>query len=171
MRESSSPAISFLLEEGDRVPADLRLIETEELEVDESPLTGESAPVEKDPEAVLPPEAPVYERVNMAFMGTYVVRGKGKGVVVATGMSTELGRIAASLEEVEAERTLFEVELDRFGKWIGGVLLALCAVVFLLMVVRGGSPLDSLLTSAALAVAAVPEGLPAIATAILAVGA
>ena len=165
------PGDIILLEEGDRVPADLRLIETEELEVDESPLTGESAPVEKDPEAVLSPEVPVYERVNMAFMGTYVVRGRGKGVVVATGMSTELGRIAASLEEVEAEKTLFEVELDRFGKWIGGVLLALCAVVFLLMVVRGGSPLDSLLTSAALAVAAVPEGLPAIATAILAVGA
>ncbi|MCC6065234.1 MAG: cation-translocating P-type ATPase [Thermofilum sp.] len=165
------PGDIVLLEEGDRVPADLRLIEAEELEVDESPLTGESAPVEKDPGAVLPPEAPVYERVNMAFMGTYVVRGKGKGVVVATGMSTELGKIAASLEEVEAERTLFEVELDRFGKWIGGVLLALCAAVFLLMVVRGGSPLDSLLTAAALAVAAVPEGLPAIATAILAVGA
>jgi Ca2+-transporting ATPase len=148
------PGDIILLEEGDRVPADLRLIEAEELEVDESPLTGESVPVEKDPGAVLPPEAPVYERVNMAFMGTYVVRGKGKGVVVATGMSTELGKIAASLEEVEAERTLFEVELDRFGKWIGGVLLALCAAVLLLMVVRGGSPLDSLLTAAAARMAA-----------------
>ena len=165
------PGDIVLLEEGDKVPADLRLIEAEELEVDESPLTGESVPVEKDPRAVLPTETQVYERANMAFMGTYVVRGKGKGVVVATGMSTELGKIAASLEEVETERTLFEVELDRFGKWIGAVLLALCVVVFLLMVVRGGSLLESLLTAAALAVAAVPEGLPAIATAILAVGA
>ncbi|MEM2616723.1 MAG: cation-translocating P-type ATPase [Thermofilaceae archaeon] len=159
------------LEEGDRVPADVRLIEAEELEVDEAPLTGESVPVEKDPEAFLPPEAQVYERTNMAFMGTYVVRGRGVGVVVGTGMGTELGKIAASLEKVEADRTLFEQELDRFGRWIGGVLLALSAAVFFLAVMRGAELVKALLLAAALAVAAVPEGLPAIATAILAVGA
>lgn len=165
------PGDIILLEEGDRVSADVRLIEAEDLEVDESPLTGESMPVEKDPSAVLRPEAQVYERANMAFMGTYVVKGKGTGVVVATGMSTELGRIAASLERVRAERTLFEQELDRFGKWIGGILLALSAAVFALAVARGAELVKALLLAAALSVAAVPEGLPAIATAILAVGA
>ena len=110
------PGDIVVLEEGDRVPADVRLIEAEDLEVDESPLTGESVPVEKDPGALLPPEAQVYERVNMAYMGTYVVRGRGVGVVVATGMGTELGRIAASLERVEAEESLLERELDRFGR-------------------------------------------------------
>jgi Ca2+-transporting ATPase len=165
------PGDVILLEEGDRVPADARLIEAEDLEVDESPLTGESAPVEKDPGEVLPEDTPVADRSNMVFMGTYVVRGRGKAVVVATGMQTVLGRIASSLEEVEGERTLLEVELDRFGKLIGTVLIILAALVFLLAVLHGESILDSLLTAAALAVAAVPEGLPAIATAVLAVGA
>jgi Ca2+-transporting ATPase len=165
------PGDVVLLEEGDRVPADARLIEAEDLEVDESPLTGESTPVEKDPGEVLPEDTPVADRSNMVFMGTYVVRGRGKAVVVATGMQTVLGRIASSLEEVEGERTLLEVELDRFGKLIGTVLIILAALVFLLAVLHGESILDSLLTAAALAVAAVPEGLPAIATAVLAVGA
>ncbi|MCS7105120.1 MAG: cation-translocating P-type ATPase [Thermofilaceae archaeon] len=165
------PGDIVLLEEGDRVPADMRLMTVEDLEVDESPLTGESVPVEKDPEATLPQDTQVYERVNMVFMGTYVVKGKGTGVVVATGMNTELGKIAASLEEVKAERTLFEVELDRFGKWIGTVLLALSVLVFLLAVVKGSELVEAILLAASLAVAAVPEGLPAIATAILAVGA
>lgn len=165
------PGDVVLLEEGDRVPADARLIEAEDLEVDESPLTGESVPIEKDPDEVLPQDTPVADRSNMVFMGTYVVKGRGKAVVVATGMQTELGKIASSLEEVESERTLLEVELDRFGKLIGTVLLALAALVFLLAVLHGESILDSLLTAAALAVAAVPEGLPAIATAVLAVGA
>ncbi len=165
------PGDIVILGEGDRVPADIRLIEAENMEVDESPLTGESTPVEKDPSQVLPGDAQVYERSNMVFAGTYVVRGAGKGVVVATGMSTELGKIAASLEEVEAERTLLEVELDRFGKWISGVLLALCALVFVLELAVGEGLVEAMLTAAALAVAAVPEGLPAIATAILAIGA
>ncbi|MEM1509600.1 MAG: cation-translocating P-type ATPase [Thermofilaceae archaeon] len=165
------PGDIVILSEGDRVPADLRLIEAENIEVDESPLTGESIPVEKDPSQVLPEDAQVYERSNIVFTGTYVVKGAGKGVVVATGMSTELGKIAASLEQVEAQKTLLEVELDRFGKWIGGLLLALCALVFLLELAIGEGLADAMLTAAALAVAAVPEGLPAIATAILAIGA
>lgn len=165
------PGDVVLLEEGDRVPADIRLLKAEELEVDESPLTGESIPVEKSHAAVLPPETPIYERRNMVYAGTYVVRGRGKGVVVATGMNTELGKIAASLEEVEAEKTLLERELDRFGKWIGWLLLALSAVVFVLAVMTGEDVLTAVLTAAALAVAAVPEGLPAIATMVLAIGA
>lgn len=165
------PGDIVVLGEGDRVPADIRLIEAENMEVDESPLTGESAPVEKDPSQVLPGDAQVYERSNMVFTGTYIVKGAGKGVVVATGMSTELGKIAASLEQVEARKTLLEVELEHFGKWIGGLLLALCALVFVLELAIGEGLADAMLTAAALAVAAVPEGLPAIATAILAIGA
>ncbi len=165
------PGDVVLLEEGDRVPADIRLLEAEELEVDESPLTGESVPVEKSHLTVLPPQTPIYERSNMVYAGTYVVRGRGRGVVVATGMNTELGKIAASLEEVESERTLLERELDRFGKWIGWLLLALSAVVFVLAVMTGEEVLAAALTAAALAVAAVPEGLPAIATTVLAIGA
>ncbi|MCC6003306.1 MAG: cation-translocating P-type ATPase [Thermofilum sp.] len=165
------PGDIILLEEGDKVPADARLIEAEDLEVDESPLTGESTPVEKDPGEVLPQDTLVADRRNMVFMGTYVVKGRGRAVVTATGMRTELGRIASSLEEVESERTILEVELDRFGKLIGTVLIALAAVVFLLTILQGESILDSLLTAAALAVAAVPEGLPAVATAVLAIGA
>ncbi|MEM3995294.1 MAG: cation-translocating P-type ATPase [Thermofilum sp.] len=165
------PGDIILLAEGDRVPADARLLSSEDLEVDESPLTGESVPVEKDPEATLDADTPVADRVNMVFMGTYVVRGRGSAVVVATGMSTELGKIAASLEEVDEEKTLLEVELDRFGKLMGVVLIALCALVFTLAVLHGKELLDSLLTAAALAVAAVPEGLPAIATVVLALGA
>jgi Ca2+-transporting ATPase len=165
------PGDIILLEEGDKVPADARLIEAEDLEVDESPLTGESTPVEKDPGEVLPQDTLVADRRNMVFMGTYVVKGRGRAVVTATGMQTELGRIASSLEEVESERTILEVELDRFGKLIGTVLIVLAAVVFLLTILQGESILDSLLTAAALAVAAVPEGLPAVATAVLAIGA
>ncbi|RLF00277.1 MAG: ATPase [Thermoprotei archaeon] len=165
------PGDVVLLEEGDRVPADIRLLEAEELEVDESPLTGESVPVEKSHLTVLPPQTPIYERSNMVYAGTYVVRGRGRGVVVATGMNTELGKIAASLEEVESERTLLERELDRFGRWIGWLLLALSAVVFVLAVMTGEEVLAAALTAAALAVAAVPEGLPAIATTVLAIGA
>ena len=165
------PGDLIVVEEGDRVPADGRLVESEELEVDESPLTGESVPVEKVHDRVLPLEAPLYERVNMVFAGTYVVRGRGKALVVATGMNTELGKIASSLEEVERERTLLEKELDRFGKWVGAILLALAAAVFALAVIVGEGFVRALLTSAALAVAAVPEGLPAIATMVLAIGA
>jgi len=165
------PGDVVLLEEGDRVPADARIVEAEDLEVDESPLTGESVPVEKSPEEALPPETPVYERRNMVFAGTYVVGGRAKVLCVATGMETELGRIAASLEEVETGKTPLEEELDRFGRWIGGILLFLAAMVFALEYLKGGELVESLLASAALAVAAVPEGLPAIATMVLAIGA
>lgn len=166
------PGDIILLGEGDRVPADARLIYTENLEVDESPLTGESTPVEKDANIKLDKDIPVAERKNMVFMGTYVISGKAEAVVTATGMNTEVGKIATKLGEVKEEKTLMEKELDRFGRQIGIIILVIALVLFVVeILIRHASPIDSLLTSIALAVAAVPEGLPAIATVILALGA
>jgi len=166
------PGDIILLGEGDRIPADARLIYTENLEVDESPLTGESTPVEKEADIELGKETPIAERKNMVFMGTYVITGKGEAVVTATGMNTEVGKIATKLGEVKEEKTLMERELDRFGRQIGVIILVIAVVLFVVeIILRKANPIDSLLTSIALAVAAVPEGLPAIATVILALGA
>jgi len=166
------PGDIVILSEGDRVPADARLIETWNLEVDESPLTGESTPVAKDAKVTLPPETSVADRKNMVFMGTYVVKGKGKAVVVATGMNTEVGKIAQIIAETPEEKTPLERELDYFGKRIGIIILVICFIVFVmtLMLVRE-SWINALLLAIALAVAAIPEGLPAIATIVLAIGA
>ncbi|MEM4828038.1 MAG: HAD-IC family P-type ATPase, partial [Desulfurococcaceae archaeon] len=166
------PGDVVLLREGDRVPADLRIVEADNLEVDESPLTGESVPVAKQPALVHEESTPVSDRRNMAYLGTYVVRGRGKGVVVATGLNTELGKIAKAVAEVKEEKTPLEVELDYFGKRIGAIILGISAIVFAtsLYVSREGF-IQALMIAIALAVAAVPEGLPAIATAVLAIGA
>ena len=166
------PGDIVLLREGDRVPADIRLIDTVDLEVDESSLTGESTPVEKDHKVVLDPNTPVSERENMVFMGTYIVRGRGKGVVVSTGMNTVLGKIVQAVTEVKEEKTPLELELDYFGKRVGAIILAIAVIVFIVGLIEGYvSPIESLMIAVALAVAAVPEGLPAIATAVLAIGA
>ncbi|RLG89145.1 MAG: ATPase [Thermoprotei archaeon] len=166
------PGDIIVLREGDKVPADARLIEANNLEVDESPLTGESIPVEKNAETILPLNTSVADRKNMVFMGTYIVRGRGKAIVVATGMKTELGKIARQVQEVSEEKTILEKELDKFGKRIGVILIAICSIVFILSIVIRSEPIvDSLLLAIALAVAAVPEGLPAIATIVLALGA
>lgn len=166
------PGDIVLLREGDRIPADLRIIEAFDLEVDESSLTGESTPVEKDPSVVLDPSMPVSERENMVFMGTYVVRGRGKGVVVSTGMNTELGKIARAVAEAKEEKTPLEIELDYFGKRVGAIILVIAVLVFITSLLEGYTDLvESLMIAVALAVAAVPEGLPAIATAVLAIGA
>ncbi|RLG74877.1 MAG: ATPase [Thermoprotei archaeon] len=165
------PGDLVIVEEGDRVPADIRLIESLELHVDESSFTGESIPVLKNASAIVSPKAPIYERKNMVFMGTYVIRGKGKGVVVATGMNTELGKIARAIEEVPMEKTFLQKSLDRLGKNLGYMFIASVLIVFILGYVRGlGTFLELLMTSIALAVAAIPEGLPAIVTIILALG-
>ncbi|MEM3989031.1 MAG: cation-translocating P-type ATPase [Desulfurococcaceae archaeon] len=166
------PGDILVLSEGDRVAADARVVESINLDIDESSLTGESTPVAKVAEIVLPPETMVSDRKNMVFMGTYVVRGRGKAVVTATGMNTEFGRITKMVVEAEEEKTPLEVELDEFGKRIGGIILGICAIVFAMaFLLQHTSVLDALMLAVALGVAAVPEGLPAIATAILAVGA
>ncbi len=166
------PGDIIVVGEGDRIPADARLISAEELLVDESPLTGESEPVRKNPDIILEPGTPVSDRVNMLFMGTHAVSGKALAVVVATGMRTELGKIAESLSKVEERRTLLEEELDRLGKRLGVIILGISAFVFVSSVyVTHMSPINALILAIALAVAAIPEGLPAVATSVLAIGA
>ncbi|MEL9997817.1 MAG: cation-translocating P-type ATPase [Sulfolobales archaeon] len=166
------PGDILILSEGDRIAADARVVESIDLETDEAPLTGESTPVAKLANITLPPDTIVGDRKNMVFMGTYVVRGKGKAVVVATGMNTEFGRITKMVVEAEEEKTPLEVELDEFGKRIGTIILGICVIVFIMtLFVEHVDVLDALMLAVALGVAAVPEGLPAIATAILAVGA
>ncbi len=164
------PGDILILNEGDRVAADSRLIEAHDLYVDESMLTGESRPVEKKADTVLEEDTPVADRINMVFAGTYIVRGSGKAVVVATGMSTELGKIASLVAEASREeRTHLHIEMDRLAKQLGGVIAGIAFIVLILVIFLGiATPIEALLTSIALAVAAVPEGLPAVLTMILA---
>lgn len=163
------PGDIVLLGTGDKVPADMRLVEAVNLKTDEAPLTGESTPVEKMVDPV-EGKVSVGDRLNMAFMGTVVVYGRGKGVVTATGMATEFGKIARLLGEVEKERTPLQINLDRLGKYIGIVALALCCVLAGIGVMRGHEILEMVIWGVSLAVAAVPEALPAVVTISLALG-
>ncbi len=163
------PGDIVVLSTGDKVPADTRLIEAVNLKTDEAPLTGESTPVEKTVEPIRG-EVSLGDRVNMAFMGTVVVYGRGRGVVTATGMRTEFGKIAALLQEVEKERTPLQVNLDRLGKYIGAAALVLCFALAGIGVMRGHEILEMVIWGVSLAVAAVPEALPAVVTISLALG-
>ena len=169
--EELVPGDIVLLEAGTRVQADLRLVETINLRTDEAPLTGESTPVDKDARAVLPPNTPVADRVNMAFMGTGVTYGRGVGVVVETGMRTELGRIARMLQTVKRETSPLQERMAQVGKGLAIAAGILVVIVFALGLWRGEHPHTMFLTAVSLAVAAVPEGLPAVVTITLALGA
>ncbi len=158
------------LEEGNIVPADCRIIESINLRASEASLTGESNPVGKIAEKVSE-SAGVADRKNMCFMNTVISFGRGKAIVVESGMRTEFGKIAQSLQEMEVEETPLAKKLDALGKQLGTYILALCVVLFLLMAFIGSEPLDeALLTAVSLAVAAIPEGLPAIVAITLALG-
>jgi Ca2+-transporting ATPase len=158
------------LEAGDHVPADARLLDGGNLRVQEAALTGESVPVEKDWRAELPAATPLAERRNMAHMGTVVSAGRARALVVATGMSTELGRIAGLLQHVEAAPTPLQRKLSELGRTLVVVCLVLVALIFAMRMARGGGFFETLMTSVSLAVAAVPEGLPAVVTLALALG-
>lgn len=159
------------LEAGNRVPADLRLLETANLAIQEAALTGESVPVGKDPQ-VLPQDNWVLgDRHNMAYLGTVVEQGRGRGVVVATGMDTELGHIAALLGRVEVSQTPLQQRLGQLGRSLVMASLAIVGVIFILGLARGENLKLMFLTSVSIAVAAVPEGLPAVVTIALALGA
>lgn len=163
------PGDTIVIETGDRVPADSRLIDVIGLKVDESSLTGESFAISKGIDAI-PENTPLADRGNMIFMGTVSTYGRGKGVVVATGMKTEIGQIAEMIQVAEREPTPLQVKLANLGKHLGIIILALCGVVFLTGVLRALNIFEMFLIAVGLAVAAIPEGLPAIVTMALALG-
>jgi len=165
------PGDLVLLEAGNLVPADLRLLEAVELQLDESALTGESQPVTKDAAPLPPGERPLGDRRNLAYKGTHVTRGRGRGVVVATGMASEIGRIAGLLGRERGVRTPLQLRLARFGRYLALAVLAVCAVVFLAGLLQGQPPVLMFLTAVSLAVAAIPEALPAVVAVSLALGA
>jgi Ca2+-transporting ATPase len=169
--EELVPGDIVLLEAGTRVQADLRLIKAINLRTDEAPLTGESTPVDKKAEAVLPPNTPVSDQINMAFMGTSVTYGRGIGVVVETGMRTQLGRIAQMIQTVKRETSPLQERMAQVGKGLAIAAGVLVVVVFALGLWRGEHVHTMFLTAISLAVAAVPEGLPAVVTITLALGA
>ncbi|MEW6425686.1 MAG: cation-translocating P-type ATPase [Bacillota bacterium] len=165
------PGDNIFLNTGDKVPADCRLLEGLNLKAEEAALTGESVPTEKDAGVVLKEDAPPGDRKNMCFSATIITYGHGKAVVTATGMQTEFGKIAGLLQEVEAPPTPLEQRLAVVGKWLGILCLAIVAVVTLIEVVFRHEPvLDMFIWAVSLAVAAVPEALPAVVTGALAIG-
>lgn len=165
------PGDIILLESGDAIPADARVIEATSLRVQEASLTGESVPVDKSIEALESELAPMGDRTNMLFMGTAVTYGRGTAVIVETGMRTELGRIAELLQTVETEQTPLQRRMARLGRNLAFAALGIVIVVFVLGLLRGEDAGEMFLTAVALAVAAVPEGLPAVVTIALALGA
>ncbi len=166
------PGDLVIVEAGDVVPADVRLLECPNLRVNEAPLTGESVPVDKAPEPISKDAGElVADRRNMVFKGTSVVYGRGVGVVVATGMDTALGRIAGLLKAHQAPRTPLQRRLAVLGRWLAAAALIVCVVVFSVGVLRGQDVTLMFLTAVSLAVAAIPEALPAVVTISLALGA
>jgi Ca2+-transporting ATPase len=164
------PGDVVVLEAGNYVPADVRLLEAINLRIEEAALTGESVPVAKDASAHLEKDIPLGDRKNTAFMGTLINYGRGRGVVVNTGMRTQIGMIAQMLQAVQQEPTPLQRRLDQLGKTLGWAALAVCGLVFMAGWLRGFNPLDMFLIAVSLAIAAVPEGLPAVVTISLALG-
>lgn len=160
-----------LLEEGDVIPADCRIIDCNDLKCDESALTGESVSVEKDAETIRANKASIGEMKNTLWGSTFVVRGNASAVVTAVGMGTEMGKIAAMLEDTKSTGTPLENSLNKLGKFISALVIAITAVIFIVgLFVRSDGILKNFMTSVAIAVAAIPEGLPAVVTIIMAMG-
>lgn len=158
------------LEAGDFVPADARLIHSVSLKSEESALTGESVPSEKDAEAVVEDNAPIGDRTNMVFSGCSITYGTATAVVVATGMDTEMGKIANLLDSEEDGQTPLQRKLAQLGRYLGVMALAACGIIFVIGVFNGIPAMDIFMTAVSLAVSAIPEGLPAIVTVVLSIG-
>lgn len=164
------PGDIVILETGSVVPADLRLNETFNLKIQESALTGESVPVDKQTDALLGKDIALGDRTNMAFSSGMVTYGRGRGIVVATGMKTEVGKIADLLQQTADTETPMSRRLEQLGKVLGIAALIICAVIFIVGILYGNSVLSMFMTAVSLAVAAIPEGLPAVSTVVLAIG-
>jgi len=164
------PGDVVLLEAGDSVPADARLIEAASLRVNEAAMTGESVPVEKHLEVITAEDVPLGDRKNMVLAGTTVTGGRAKAMITGTGMNTELGKIAQMLQEAPKEQTPLQQQLAKLGKTLGLIALAIVIIVFITGIVRGEEIFTMFMTAIALAVAAIPEGLPAVVTIVLALG-
>ena len=164
------PGDIVVLDTGDYIPADLRIIEAVNLKSQESALTGESVPVEKISDAIEDENIGLGDRKNMLFSSSLVTYGRGKGIVVETGMKTEVGKIAEMINETKDEATPLQVKLNNLGKTLGIVALSICAVIFVVGLLYGKSALNMFMTAVSLAVAAIPEGLAAVSTIVLAIG-
>jgi len=159
-----------VLETGDYVPADLRICEAINLKAQESSLTGESVPVEKFTNRIEEEELPIGDRANMLFSSSLVTYGRGKGIVVETGMDTEVGKIAEIISNTGEQATPLQKKLNSLGKTLGIVCLVICVIIFLLGLIQGKEPISMFMTAVSLAVAAIPEGLAAVSTIVLAIG-
>lgn len=164
------PGDIVILETGAVVPADLRLTEAVNLKIQESALTGESVPVEKNTLPLTGDEIALGDRINMAFSSGMVTYGRGRGIVVTTGMNTEVGKIANMLQHTSDTETPMSRRLEQLGKILGIAALVICAIIFIVGVLYGNSVIDMFMTAVSLAVAAIPEGLPAVSTVVLAIG-
>ena len=164
------PGDIVILETGDYVPADLRIIEAVNLKSQESALTGESVPVEKMAAKIEDEKIGIGDRVNMLFSSSLITYGRGKAVVVETGINTEVGKIADIINTAEEQGTPLQQKLNKLGKTLGIVALAICAVIFVVGLLYGKEPIHMFMTAVSLAVAAIPEGLPAVFTIVLAIG-
>ncbi len=164
------PGDIVLLESGSRVPADMRLTEENRLEIDEATLTGEALRVSKNTQTIEEKTVPVADRLNMAFMGTLVLAGRGKGIVTATGLKTELGSISEQVNKVKSAPTPLQVQLNIFSQWLGIVILVISLGSVALGLLLGRELFEMILTGTALAVGAIPEGLPVVVTITLAIG-
>ena len=158
-----------VVETGDSIPADLRLTEATNLKIQEASLTGESLPVEKSCESIAE-EVPIGDRTNMAFASSSVTYGRGRGVVVATGEQSEVGKIASMIQSVPDMKTPMQVRLDQLGKALAIISLVICGAIFIIGMLYGNGFLEMFMTAVSLAVAAIPEGLPAVSTIVLAIG-
>jgi len=170
------PGDIIVLQEGSQIPADGRLFEAVNLKIDEASLTGESVPVNKKHAILEDPDTPLAERKNMMYLGTIATYGRGEAVITRTGMNTEFGKIAQLIQEVEEKETPLQEKLTEFGKWLGYLILGICAIVMITEVWRLNGWADiqvwaeQLIIAVSLAIAAIPEGLPAVVTTCLAIG-
>ncbi len=164
------PGDIVVLDTGDYVPADLRIIESANLKSQEASLTGESVPVDKNTDVIIDEKVSLGDRTNMLFSSSLITYGRGKGIVVETGMNTEVGKIATIINDTEGAATPLQIKLNKLGKTLGIAALAICVVIFIIGIAYGKNIIDMFMTAVSLAVAAIPEGLAAVSTIVLAIG-